>query len=408
MVTSEQVSTDNAADQGGSYVQSLLGTAGDLGASETADTGAPKETAAEKPAATEAVDAAATTEKKAPEAGKQAPTVDELIQQFATETGLDPNDPNSRKTLKRLADKELFILKLQSDNESIKATAGQPAQELVTDFERELRAEATARPAEPGETKPAEVARTTEAQPFRYGDAGDNWKTPEDSLTALNEAWANNDLGKAHEIEVARLRRNFDSVIAPHLLKHIERMLETRMKGFVEKDLGDVVPEVRRTINDRRVEEARDFAVEQLRKAGADEIDNLFVTEQGPPIEFQGQQFPNTPLNRILAKHPEIMRVVESHLDPVKAERMTFVSRYKLAYQIHKQQGATAGMAPQTAQALVKAGREAGERKPQDRARQGLNAGAGATGVGTDKTASKSYVSDLNNLPGEVPFSSLV
>lgn len=413
--TTSTTATTAQADQS-SYVQTLLSPALDD------NLGAPTDTTAEaQPAATDsgtALEADATTtggEKSADTTASQLPTVDDLIQNFATETGLDPNDPNQRKTLKRLADKELFIRKLQADNEVLKGTgngktADATGPELLTDFEKELVADTTAATAKTDATDTTTTGKTDPKGPQateapRYGDLGDEWKTPEDSLTALNKAWESNDLKTVHEIEVARMRRNFDAAIAPSLIAYVNKLLETRFKGFVEKDLGDVVPEVRATAEQKRVTASRDFAIDQLRKAGANDIDKLFDTEDGPPIKFGDQEFPNTPLNRILARHPEIMQVQGTHADPAKRERQAFIARYKLAYQIHKQ--GAAGVPAETAKALVDAGREIKTAQAADRTRQTINAGPGASGVG-EKSQPKSYVGQLNSLPGEVPFSSLI
>ena len=395
-----------------SYVQSILGPAGDFGsdAAPVADT--TPQTATTTPGTDPERQDSTVTKPGEPTAATTAPTLDDLIQQYAKETGLNPDDPNQRKTLKRLADKELFIQKLQAGQPAAAqpTDTGTTGPELLTAFEQELAAE-TAAPEKPGEQpqagKPAETAAPAKpaTEAGRYGDIGDDWKAPEDSLKAINDAWADNDLKKVHEIEMARLRRNFDTGIAPQLLQFVQHMLDQRLQGFVKDNLGDVVPEVRRTINERRVAEDREFAIEELRKAGAGEIDKLFTAEDGPPITYEGQEFPNTPLNRILAKHPEIMRITETHSDPSKAQRKTYISRYKLAYQIYKQ--GAAGVPVAIANKLVEAGRESKERESNDRARQTLNAGKGASGLG-DKQPSKSYVHDLNNLPGEVSFGSLI
>jgi hypothetical protein len=411
----EQNSTATTAPEPStSYVQSLIGPAGDLGSPEPVETAAqPQPTAAVETGTTPARE----TTKLATEVAKPGttlPDVDALIEQFATETGLDASDPNQRKTLKRLADKEIFIRKLQQDNESLKTSTAndKSAPEFVTEFEKELLSEHTSDTAAPPATQekvvPIDAGKTpapAAAEPPKYGDIGDAWKTPEDSLTALNEAWTKNDLKAVHQIEVARQLRTFDTQIAPALLAHIGRMFEARLQGFAEKDLGDVVPEFRRNAAEKRVSESREFAIDQLRKAGANDIDELFAVEDGPPIKFNGQEFPNTPLNRLLVKHPEIMQITATHTDLQKAERSTFIARYRLAHQIYKQ--SKGGVAADTAKALVEAGRTAKNRETADRTRQGINAGSGTSGLGGDKS-SKSYVGQLNSLPGEVPLSSLL
>jgi hypothetical protein len=182
-------------------------------------------------------------------------------------------------------------------------------------------------------------------------------------------------------------------------------MVEARLGKFAEKDLGDVLPEIRRSVGDKRVAESRDFAISQLRKAGAEDIDELFAVEEGPPIQYGGHEFPNTPLNRILVKHPEIMQVMSQHPDATKAERASFIARYKLAYQMYRQ--SKGGVAVDVAKKLVETGRAAKERETADRTRQSINSGVGTTVAGGEKPA-RSYMNQLNNLPGEVPLASLL
>lgn len=380
-----------------SYVQSLLDPAVELGgsgsfASEEREAEPTADNGAEAPEEEQVVAAKSET------VDNQAALAD-LIQMFANETGLNPEDPGQRKTLKRLADKELFIRKLQADNEVLKGTAAHPTTDgpdLMTTFEKEQLAAEAEPNGQPGSGQ-QEAAPAPAAAEYRYNDVGDEWKSPDESLTALNEAWRDGDLQKVQDVEVARLRRNFDQAIAPQLLAFIDKMLSDKF--------GDVVPEVRRNVAERRLSDSREFAVDQLREAGASDIDQLFVEEDGPPIKFDGAEFPNTPLNRILAQHPEIMTVQGRGKDRDAIEKSTFMARYRLAYRIFRQQ---AGAVPaDAAKRLVEAGAELKAHNANDRARQTINSGSGATGLG-EKSSKGGYVNELNNLPGEISFSSLL
>lgn len=400
--TQETATSAATGSPGGSYVQSLIETGGlglDSPAEAPSSGGADQQAQETTPAASKDVSVPGAT-----------PTLEDLIQQYAKETHSDINDGHLRSLLERMAHKELYIQELkakQANAAAIAAPTTGPA--LMTAFEKELANEKP--PAEAGGPTPPAQAAASQAQPgqaatppppTKYGDVGDDWKTPEESLTALNEAWAENDMTQVHEIERARFRRNFDTDIAPPLINYLTKMVEQKLEDYYQRQLGDVVPEVRRSVADRRIAESAEFALGELRKAGAEDLDTLFVEEEGPPIEVDGEKFANTPLNRILARHPEILRIQEHHPDPKKAERMTLISRYKLAYQIHKQGGVPA----ETARKLVEAGREGRERDSQDRARQAINAGPGVSGHG-EKTNSGSYIQYINNLSGEIPFSSL-
>lgn len=425
-----------AASQSQSYVDFLLGPAAEPG-SDAAPGSAPAatgQTAATTPGTAPGQTETKETPPAAPPPGEEetappperAAALESLIQQYAKETGLNPEDPAQRKTLNRMASKELFIQKLKADLDTAKRAAAKPAgeappvePELMTAFEKELFSEqkpGAATTAAPGTAQPQGAAPQTGAPPAgtppagaplprQYGDIGDSWKTPEESLTALNEAWVANDLRKVDEIEAARFVRAFDSRVAPHLLGFIDRMVTERLAGFAKKELGDVIPTVRKTISEQRLSESKEFAIGELRTAGATDIEQMFTAQDGPALKFDGQEWPNSPLNRVLIRHPEIMSIVKSHDDPVKAERATLLARYKLAYQIWKQE-ASGGVPAAAAQQLVAAGRDMERNQAADRARQTINAGPGATGLG-GKPTGDSYIEQLQNLPGALSASSL-
>lgn len=395
-----------------SYVQSLLDPAVDGVSLDNSNEQVSREAGREETAAPPVQETTPDAEAAAPEGQPSgaAPSLDDLIRQFAQETGLNPDDPNERRTLKRLADKEMFIRKLQLDNDLLKAgakpePAAPPQADHLTEFEREV-ATRDAAPRAPAGPPTGPAAATPSAppsvpEPIRYNDIGDEWKDDEDALTALNEAWREKDLKKVNAVEVARLKRTFDREIAPHLLGYIDQMFSRRIGS--EPSLA----EARRGVAERRLTENREFAVKELEKAGVADVRKLFEREEGPPIVVDGQEFERTRLNQILVENPEVMDIVKRHPDPATAERMTLIARLRHAARLMSKANG-GGLPAEAAQRLVDAGRGIAESQTADRTRQSINAGPGATGAGRESPRKGSYVSELNSLPGEIPLSSLL
>jgi hypothetical protein len=414
--TAEPPQSNEPESSGSGYVQSLIEPALDGDSRQALDDGK----VATPPASEETTPA--TDEAKGPEEAPETPAKEarreELIQQYAKEWGVNPNDPNQRKALKRVADKELFIEHLKGQIASGKpaqeatATAGEP----LTEFEKSLIAAADAETAPPARTETApppqtDGTKTTADAPRGYGDIGDTWTKAEDGYTALNEAWQAGDLTKVRDIETAMFVRRADAILYPVLNSIVDQRVEAKVQAALQRDLGDVVPEVRRTVEQARSMANRDFALAEIAKLpGLDTVGSLFQETEGPPIVFRGVEYPDTPMNRVFAENPDLLDIRVTHdskgrpLDPQKAEQATFIKRYKQAARIHqmKQQG----IDPKKANELVRAGEQVNERRNADRTRQALNSGAGATGRGADK-GSDSYVKGLMQVPGEVPFSDL-
>lgn len=330
--------------------------------------------------------------------GEEAPaggTRETLMQKFAQEHGLDLNDARDKKLAQRLADKELFIQKLRGaagakgqQQNSVDALM----QEMLGDGQKGATQE---KPAEQpaAETKPPAVGQSE--------DVGANWKTPEDAYTDLNQAWSDGDKRKVAEIENAMFVRRFAEVVP-----QIQEYVQQRIQKALEEQLGDVVPEMRQTVQERRFEAARELAIEKLSSVpGFEGVAELDKEVDGDPIVFNGQEFRNTAMNRILAENPWILEIQVQHPDPVKALQATNLRRYQAAYKLHQGGRVSSGQA----KALVDAGKKIEARSKQDRTRQSLNGGAGA---GTSLTPSQgktgSYVRDeLLGLDEPTSFASL-
>lgn len=340
-------------------------------------------------AATEDAEAPVTTETE-PAAAPVVEGVDELIQKFATEAGLDLNNPREKAIAKRLADKELFIRKQNADMAALRI-ANKPAttDEGLTEFEKSLRpAKETTPPA------PAPVAAPKPGEPAAPApnahpeDAGSKWTKPEDYLMDLNSAWQANDLPKVHAIETAAWSRRFQSIAGPQ----IEAYVNQRVAALIQEQLGDVVPHVRQTVEQAQRTDSVDFAIQQLSKtAGFEDIGDLNKEVDGPPIKFNGEEFRNTPMNKAIAENPWLLQIRVNHADPNTASRLTNLARFRAAHKI-----VAGGKVPDIkAKQLMDAGKVAADKAQQDRTRQSLNGGPGAgTSLTPGKGKTGGYVAD--------------
>jgi len=326
-------------------------------------------------------------------------TIDELVEMFAKRTGLDPKDPQQAKTLKTFADQLRYIEQLRAEKKG-------PTQEsALTEFERALAEEdetsseeTAAAKGEPqaGKEGVKPPAADSQQQGARYGDIGDQWKTPEDSIIALEEAYEKGDRALVHQIEVARQIRNFDTFIAKPFFETVRRRVLEDVRKLVENQLGDVIPEIRTSIQRSRSAANQDFAISQLSKVkGFEGLNKFLEPEEGPPVVIDGAEFPNSPLNRILKEYPEILDIRVLPTDPKAqqlakqhkiraedaAERLTFIRQYRAAMR-YSQRNRT------DAKKLLDAGAKLAQKQEQDKTRQTLNKGSGTTPVGKQSPAS--------------------
>lgn len=384
--------------------------------------GAPAASEASPQAQSEQPPVADTTQPKTdgtiPADGKPVASPELFAKICAEHPDLDPSNPVYKRVLQRIADKEAYIERLQSAAGTILATkpdGALPAPTVATvtlaDLESQIGKEFT--PPEPPPAAAAPPATTPAAAPqppgvFRFGDIGDGWKDTDDAYTAVNEAWAAGDLAKVHDVETAIFRRRAASILLPAIEQMMEDRLDARLKKFAETDLGDVIPQVRQTVDRQRDEAARADAISRLRSMPEfKDIDAMLQETGGPPIRFNGREWPNTPLNQIFAANEGLLRMRIQDPNPEKARRLTHLNRYALAARLYKQQQTANSVDPAKAQALLDAGAALQQKSEQDRTRQAMNAGTGATGTGAHIPPG-SLVQEINNSVGAISIASLL
>lgn len=344
---------------------------------------------------------------------------DALIDHFAARTRLSPKRPEDFKTLQTLVHKQLYIQKLQDENKVLKtpgAAAQQQQQGPLTEFEKTLLEGVSGKPAaatpgaEPARTATGAPAKPSGDQPYPYNDAGKAWRNAADAYVDLGKAWGTaSELAekgdpagfqRIAEVEAAIFQRRFDDIAIPALAEMLPGVIEQ----IIQQRIGDVLPSARRSADREELAVARDFAIGELAKTpGYEQIQELIAEDDGEPVVFDGEQFPSTPLNRIMAENPWILKIQESHKDTDTARRLTFLQRYRAAHAIFTRGQVDASKA----KSLMKAGEKLANRKKAEQVRQALNAGKGA-GLSSGQSDSGSYVAELVSAgTGERSFGSL-
>lgn len=298
-----------------------------------------------------------------PDAGGDDAVLAEILKQLGVENLNDPKLKNLDvgKLLKQMADKEKHIRTLKQQGDTAKEPEIDWTEGLNLPKEK-AQEKLEEKPAEP---KPAEEEAVD--------DIGKDWKAPVDAVKDENEAFSNGEFEKVAAIRKAAMLRHMSAIVLPHF-----KALQDRLSQFEQK-YGDVTRQTQQTLERQYREEDQGFAIESLKKSGmGDAVEALFApAADGETVEFQGQKFPATWYNRIVAENPELLNIQVQDENPRIAARKTYAARYKAAarmYQAKNQQE------PKKAMSLVKAGRDLERRQQEtERVRHSLNAGKGAT-----------------------------
>lgn len=315
-----------------------------------------------------------------------------IISQLAEEEELDLNDPSQRSLAERMARREM---KLRQQAE----TDGQTGEEdLLTDFERSLgeteeeqtgnertRTEEARYPAE--ETRREATSPSGQWPVIR--DRGEQWKSWDDGYNAELqelgrigqdiEAGRKPDLRNLSEIRAAQNRR-----VLVEQLPFLVQLMKQQIGESFKTQFGEIMPSLQEFSTASLTKRATEAALSDLESTKEFKgIRELTKPEQGTvkfrdPETGETQEFANTPLNRILARHPEILSIKRDHKDPSVAMRLTMTAIYRQAARIAQSQS----VKPENAKRLFEAGKRTEQKKQQDRARQTLNAGPGATSRG--------------------------
>jgi len=353
------------------------------------------------------------------------PTVEELIEEFRQQ-----HPEATEQVLKRMADKEVHIRKQSKQitellarvtkREEAAAAPAAPADNL-TPFERSLRttAQPAQPPAQPQSQQPApqqQPAAQSAAQPQPQPEMPEYLRTPELAYNEFATAMAEGNFAKAHEVQ-----QNIFQLQMRAFAPNIQQLVHTEAQRLMQEQLGDVIPVMRQQTVERQVEANREFAIQQLEQGGLQDIRTMFKPDSEQPLVVDGQEYDNTPMNRAMLQYPWLTNIVVTHENPAVAQRLTLIERYRAAGTLARAQqpatGQPAGAQPQAqatgipadqARQLMAAGAEQARREQEDRARQSINSGPGATALSGSPVRSfldeigggRSAIDDIFSPPG--------
>jgi hypothetical protein len=309
---------------------------------------------------------------------------------LAAEYGLDPNNPKQRKAL------EAIQATLQKSEGQTDAGGKDGADEL-TAYERSLLGEEAPAAAKPQET-PKEAAETAKPlEPGKFGDVGDAWENQAAALKALSDAYEADeqgrvDFGKVAEINNAMFKRQFVGMALPQ----IQNLVQQRIDAALKQHFGDVLPRLQQERKMSEYQDAHSDVLTNLKKEkGYEDVEQLNKPVDDKPLKYGGREFPNTPLNQMYAKYPEILNIRVEHKDPAVAQKLTIAAKLKAANRLWKESRGTIPAAK--VKDVVQAGQQIAQKNNTARTKQTLNAGASAAGAGAKSAAGSSLVRSLNS-----------
>lgn len=313
-------------------------------------------------------------------AEKGSDEYDDLVKQIAKRMKKDLNDPEQRKDVQTVVDAQLHIRKLQRENKQLREGRSDEDATL-TEFEKGL----LENKKEP-EDKAAE-----EKKPQARSD-GFNWTGPKDAYSDELKAWQEQDFNKLHNIREELAARTVQSLlmsVGPDGEANPSPVLSNLIGKVIQQNIGGILPQMQQIVATNSRNEAKNLAIADVEKIYPD-LREMFVEDGGQPIvDENGNKLPNTPLNRVLNENPELLDIYVQHNDPQTADRLTYTKLLKAARRIHaKEKGGT-----KKDKRLLEAGIKTGQRTEQERSRQSLNKGSGATA--TAGAGRKSYVDQL-------------
>lgn len=310
--------------------------------------------------------------------------------------------------IKRLADREIDrranlaeLAQLRESNSKLarmaqekQQAAANPPSDGLTPFERSLREPAqpaaAAQPVAPAPgpvlVPPAQPPAQPEQPPMPA-----YLQTPAMAEAELAEAMASGDYQHAAEV-----RQQIFFMQQSAMRGQTEAMIRAEAERLFQERMGGIAPAMQNMVAQQQASESQAFAIGQLKEAGIPDIDTMFQPTSDQPLAVNGDQYPDTPMNRMVAQFPWITQIHVQHADPVTARNLTLIARYRAGNQMWQATKGSTQPAPQPAAApaappaapglppeavagvLSQIGQDLTASQAADRARAGINAGASA------------------------------
>jgi len=305
------------------------------------------------------------------------------LDELASEEKLDLNDPTQRAMAERLLYREM----------KFKAAAETSVEEeAFSEFEREVYGEE-----EPSQEQyqqdqrehPRQEQQRQQVQPQEvkmHGrwpvmqDVGQRWQQWSDAHQAEMEELGRigEDIDKGRKPDFTNLSQIRDAQFRRYMIEnlpYLHNIMVNTTKGLITESMGPILPQVNAMAAQRDQTQAKELALGDLERMSEYKgVRNLMKPGEGTitfkdPETGQTAEFDNTPMNRILIKNPEILRIQVPHKDPRVALRLTMTARYRAAMRIHR------GASPSNTKSLLSTAVAITKKSEADRSRQRMNAG---------------------------------
>lgn len=269
----------------------------------------------------------------------------------ANNSDYDLSNPTIFKLVRQAAEKELVIRQSKPTS--------QEAKDYLDAFNDPEPATAAETPQQQGEQVQVDLPS--------FVQVARGWKERGDFTKSLYAAFDMPD-GPEKDAAVEDVMFGFEDRIF-----HERRLplIREEFKRLQAEQLGPVLSQV----EESRQYEERVGVVKQLEAMpGYEDVRELFEFASDGVLEVQGEQVPDTWLNRILVENPFILNSISiKGRTPAESKRKTLAEQYRVAHGLMKAQREK-NTDPATAQRLIGAGASL-ERSKRDTARTGLNSG---------------------------------
>lgn len=289
------------------------------------------------------------------------PEVQSLMEQYATELGVDLKDPLHAKTVRMIAERENLIL------EGKKAAPPVPEAKDYLDRFRDPDPKTKAESASTTETTPTEPTATRDEDLPEFVRVAKSWQKPEDFVDSLDSAFELPLDDPKRKTTIASVfqgfvERMFQETLFPRTMGAVESMTNSRFEPVIHEMNAASDSQVRRSVVDTLATD----------EAYADIMD-MFEPVTGGTITVEGEQVADTWLNRVIAKVPDILDISVKGKTPAESKRLTIAKQYRAAHSIMRSLREADKSLPADKQTLINTGKAIAKTSRPDPDRQGLN-----------------------------------
>jgi hypothetical protein len=291
--------------------------------------------------------------------------VRKLMVEEASKRKLNLDDPRDREIARSLAEaqNQIRILRLKADPS---APAQSYLKGVLSKFDEKPEKDQSA---EPQKDQAAATPNPNAEAPNLpdFMKVAQNWQQPTDFSEDLLSAYESQDKKRISDVYMGFVHRMIQDYV-PILHQQITETVNQRLGPLAQE--AEVLQSFE--VNNQVI------GVLKSDPSFAD-IEKIFENASSGKVELNGEQVPDTWLNRILSRNPMIELIQVEGKTKAESDRKTRAARYAAIYEEYQRmQGGP--IDPNQAKKLVDAGRAAAQTR-RDPVRQSLN--AGRTGVPT-------------------------